>query len=180
VVNWGRFIPADFEYDFERDKLAAHNVTFEEAVECFFLDFEVRRNRKYRDRYQLIARTVGGRRLKIIFQIKPGKHRSNHYGVAAMSSRAKNTTRLSEEETDRIVTAQANDNSAWEKPVRVRRARRASLSLPGDLAARASFLARLHRKASVEQWLTHIIQERIELEEAAFAGAKHDLAEKAE
>jgi len=95
-----------------------------------------------------------------------------------MSSRAKNKTRLSEKDIDRIVTAQANDDSAWEKPVRVRRARRTSLSLPGDLAARASFLARLHRKASVEQWLTHIIQERIELEEAAFAGAKHDLAGK--
>jgi hypothetical protein len=54
--------------------------------------------------------------------------------------------------------------------------RRASLSLPGDLAARASFLARLHRKASVEQWLTHIIQERIELEEAVFSAAKQDLA----
>ncbi|MBM3335062.1 hypothetical protein FJY63_10420 [Candidatus Sumerlaeota bacterium] len=79
-------------------------------------------------------------------------------------------------EIDRIVTAQANDDSPWEKPVRVRRRQRASLSLPDDLAARASFLARLHRKARVEQWLTHIIQERIELEEAAFAGAKHDLA----
>jgi uncharacterized DUF497 family protein len=69
---WRRFIPADFEYDFERDKLAAHDVTFEEAAECFFLDFEVRRNKTYGDRYQLIGRTVGGRKLKIIFQIKPG------------------------------------------------------------------------------------------------------------
>jgi hypothetical protein len=96
--------------------------------------------------------------------------------MADMSSRAKNEKRLSEEETDRIVTAHANDDSAWGRPVRVRRYRRASLSLPADLAARASFLARLHRKASVGQWLTHIIRERIELEEAAFAGAKHDLA----
>lgn len=28
------------------------------------------RNKSYRDRYQLIGRTVGGRRLKIIFQLK--------------------------------------------------------------------------------------------------------------
>jgi hypothetical protein len=32
----------------------------------------VRRNKSYRDRYQLMGRTIGGRRLKIIFQVKPG------------------------------------------------------------------------------------------------------------
>jgi len=36
VVDWRRFTPEDFEYDFERDKLSEHRVTFEEAVECFF------------------------------------------------------------------------------------------------------------------------------------------------
>jgi len=72
VVNWHRFIPADFEYDFERDELAAHGVTFEEAVECFFCDYEIRRNKSYRDRYQLSGRNFGGRRLKIIFQLKRG------------------------------------------------------------------------------------------------------------
>jgi uncharacterized DUF497 family protein len=72
LVNWHRFVPADFEYDFDRDKLAAHRITFEEAVECFFSDFEVRRNRSYPDRYQLIGRTIGGRQLKVIFQLKPG------------------------------------------------------------------------------------------------------------
>jgi uncharacterized DUF497 family protein len=71
VVNWHRFAPSDFEYDFERDELAAHGITFEEAVECFFSDFTVRRNKSYRDRYQLVGRTIGGRRLKIIFQLKP-------------------------------------------------------------------------------------------------------------
>lgn len=73
TVNWKRFAPADFEYDFERDELADHVVTFEEAVECFFSDFEVRRNKTYRDRYQLLGKTLGGRRLKIIFQLKQGK-----------------------------------------------------------------------------------------------------------
>ena len=71
MVDWLRFTPADFEYDFERDDLAAHHVTFEEAVECFFSDFEVCRNKSYRDRYQLWGSTFGGRRLKIIFQLKP-------------------------------------------------------------------------------------------------------------
>ena len=71
MVNWHRFEPSNFEYDFEEDKLAAHQVTFDEAVECFFSDYEVRRNKRYRDRYQLIGRTVGGRKLKIVFQLKP-------------------------------------------------------------------------------------------------------------
>jgi len=34
--------------------------------------FAVRRNKSYRDRYQLMGRTISGRRLKIIFQLKPG------------------------------------------------------------------------------------------------------------
>lgn len=73
MVNWRRFTPTDFEYDFEKDKLAAHHIELEEAVECFFNEFEVRRNkaRKHRDRYQLLGHTGGGRRLKIIFQLKP-------------------------------------------------------------------------------------------------------------
>ncbi len=72
VVNWHRFTPSDFEYDFERDELASHGVTFEEAVECFFSSFVVRRNKSYRDRYQLMGWTSSGRRLKIILQLKPG------------------------------------------------------------------------------------------------------------
>ena len=71
MVDWRRLTPSDFEYDFERDKLFEHRVTFNEAVECFFSDFEVRRNKTYRDRYQLIGKTFGGRRLKVIFQMKP-------------------------------------------------------------------------------------------------------------
>ena len=72
MVDWHRFTPSDFEYDFERDELAAYGVTFDEAVECFFSDFQVRRNKSYRDRYQLLGSTWGGRKLKIIFQLKPG------------------------------------------------------------------------------------------------------------
>jgi len=72
VADWSKFRPQDFEYDFESDKLAAHGLTFEEAVECFFSEFAVRRNKRYRDRYQLVGFTVGGRALKLIFQLKPG------------------------------------------------------------------------------------------------------------
>lgn len=70
MVNWNKFIPADFEYDFEKDKLRAHGVSFEEAVQCFFRNFAIRRNKSVSDRYQLIGTTIGGRKLKIIFQLK--------------------------------------------------------------------------------------------------------------
>ena len=83
---------------------------------------------------------------------------------------------LSEQEIDQIVVAQANDDSAWGKPIRVHRTKPTSLSIPADLAARAAFLAQVHRRTSVEEWLTHIIQERVELEEAAYIGVKHDFA----
>lgn len=72
MVDWNRFSPMDFEYDFESDKLSAHKVTFEEVVECFFSDFVVRRNKTYIDRFQLHGTTLGGRQLKVIFQLKPG------------------------------------------------------------------------------------------------------------
>ncbi len=88
----------------------------------------------------------------------------------------KRRSNLSEAEIDQIVVSQADDDSAWEKPIHVRKGKPTTLSLPADLAARAAFLARLHRKTNLEEWLTHIIEERIELEEAAFVGAKRDLA----
>jgi len=160
VANWHRFTPSNFEYDFERDKLFDHRVTFNEAVECFFSDFELRRNKTYRDRHQLIGRTLGGRSLKIIFQMKKNKK----------------TTIPDQEGIDRLVISQAADDSAWEAPIRVKRSKPASLAIPGELAARAAFLARLHREAGVAQWVERVVRERVELEELAFTEAKKKLA----
>lgn len=87
--------------------------------------------------------------------------------------------KLSESEIDQIVVSQADNDAAWEPPVRVERNKRASLSLPGDLAMRAAFLAQLHRTPSVEEWLTRVIQERIEFEETVFVGIKQNLAARA-
>ena len=81
-----------------------------------------------------------------------------------------------EKEIDDLVVAQADDDSAWEKPVRVKRRKSASVSIPADLAARAAFLAQLHRKKNMEEWLQRVIEERVELEEAAFIGAKQELS----
>lgn len=71
-MDWSKFVPTDFEYDFENDELFAHRISIKEAVECFYNDFEIRRNKSFKDRYQLIGATFGGRKLKIIFQLKPG------------------------------------------------------------------------------------------------------------
>ncbi|MFN8425602.1 MAG: hypothetical protein U0X87_05005 [Anaerolineales bacterium] len=84
-----------------------------------------------------------------------------------------------DKEIDRIVISQADDDKAWGKSVRARRKKSASVSIPPKLAARAAFLAQVHRKRSVEEWLTRVIEERIELEEAAFIGAKQEISTKA-
>lgn len=87
---------------------------------------------------------------------------------------------LSEAEIDAIIIAQADDDAAWEPVIHVQRHQPASIALPADLAARAAFLARVHHQNSMEAWLRRIIEERIELEEAAFVGAKRALAQQAE
>lgn len=72
MVKWDEFEPSDFEYDFDTDELAAHRITFEEAVQVFENPYRVLRNKGYRDRRQILGVTDGGRRLKLIVQIKPG------------------------------------------------------------------------------------------------------------
>jgi hypothetical protein len=89
-----------------------------------------------------------------------------------------NKRKTSEEGIDKIVEAQADDDSAWEAPIRVRRDKATPLSIPAELIARASFLAKLHRERGAEQWLTRIIRERLEVEEIAFAQIKRELKEK--
>ena len=85
---------------------------------------------------------------------------------------------MSEEAIDRIVIAQADNDTAWGKPVKVRRAKSTSVSIPAALASQAAFFARLHREADLSNWLKRIIQERLDIEEAAFTGSKKDLLAK--
>lgn len=73
MVDWNRVIFREFEDDETvREKLHAHRLTFEEVVQCFYNPFQVRKNRSFQDRFQLMGRTGGGRRLRVIFQLKPG------------------------------------------------------------------------------------------------------------
>jgi hypothetical protein len=93
--------------------------------------------------------------------------------------KTKDQEHLSESEIDRIVVAQAEDETAWEAPIQVHRTTPTTVRIPAELAARAAFLAQVHRQTNVEDWLTRIIRERVELEEAAFVGAKRDLVTQA-
>jgi hypothetical protein len=88
----------------------------------------------------------------------------------------KKRARKSERKVDELVIAEVDDDSAWEKPVKVRRSKSEAVSIPAEIASRAAFFARLHRESSVEDWIKKIVAERVEIEEAAFAEAKRDLA----
>jgi len=93
-----------------------------------------------------------------------------------MKSKTKPTKKqLTEKEIDEIVESQADDDSAWGKPIQVRRTNSESLALPAELAARAAFLAKLHREKNVKDWLTRVIRERVEIEEVAFSEAKREI-----
>ncbi|MEK7405954.1 MAG: hypothetical protein AAB225_12670 [Acidobacteriota bacterium] len=94
-----------------------------------------------------------------------------------MSTRKrKKTAALDQEAIDQLVVSEAEDDSVWEAPIRVKQSKAASLSIPGELAARATFLARLHREPGVDKWVERVVRERVELEELAFAEAKRRLA----
>ena len=88
----------------------------------------------------------------------------------------KKVRKKSEREIDELVIAQADNDSAWEKPVKVSQSECEAVSIPAEVASRAAFFARLHRESSVEDWIKKIVAERIDIEEAAFAHAKRDLA----
>ena len=70
MPKWNEFIPEEIEYDFEKDKLHDHNVTIEEVCQCFFNPFEIRKNKKFKDRFKLLGFSDAGRPLCIIFQLK--------------------------------------------------------------------------------------------------------------
>ncbi len=86
------------------------------------------------------------------------------------------STTLTEEQIDAIVTERADDDSAWEEPIAVQRTGTVSLVLPVELASKAAFFARLYHATDVEEWLKQIIQDRIHQEEAAFAAVKHAMS----
>ena len=66
MVYWQAFDPEEFDYEFDEDELAGHGITADEAIEVIWNGFGVYRNKGYYGGYQLVGRTDGGRRLKLI------------------------------------------------------------------------------------------------------------------
>lgn len=102
------------------------------------------------------------------------QRRSHHYPVATMKKRRKKASqpKPTQEQVDRLVTAEADEDSAWQKALVVRRSKSTSLTIPAELAARAAFLARLHRESRVDKYVEPIVRERVEIEESAFTAAR--------
>lgn len=71
MVDWRRFDPAEWNIEYDIDKLADHEVSELEAAEVIWNGFIVRPNQKRHgpDRYQLLGRTDGGRPLKLIVHV---------------------------------------------------------------------------------------------------------------
>ncbi len=69
MVNWNRFDPAAYDFEFNEDKLAAHGVNSYEAAEVFWNGCMVYRNKGARDRYQIVGCADSGRALKLIIQL---------------------------------------------------------------------------------------------------------------
>jgi uncharacterized DUF497 family protein len=66
VVNWHKFDPTDFTYEFDDEELAGHALTVEDAVEVIWNSFDVRRNKRRHGGYVLIGRTDAGRPVNLI------------------------------------------------------------------------------------------------------------------
>ena len=96
--------------------------------------------------------------------------------MTRLKKKLRSKPRLSQDQIDQIVTADAEQDSAWEKVVSVRRPKSTALSIPAELVARAAFLAKLHRESRVEKWVERVVRERVEIEESAFTAAKKTLA----
>ena len=66
MVYWQKFDADQFEYEFDEEELAGHDITVDEVIEVIWNGFDVNRNKGYHGGYQLVGRTDGGRRLKLI------------------------------------------------------------------------------------------------------------------
>jgi uncharacterized DUF497 family protein len=70
LVYWQKFDPQQFEFEFDEEELAGHDVSVEEATEVLWRRFDVQRNKRHHGGYQVVGRTDGGRRLKLIVKEK--------------------------------------------------------------------------------------------------------------
>ena len=72
MPKWNSFIPSEFQYGFDNDKLRNHDLTIDDAIQCFSHDYKIRKNKKYLDRFKLLGKTDSGKNICLIFQLKKG------------------------------------------------------------------------------------------------------------
>ena len=84
----------------------------------------------------------------------------------------KQKKRLTEEEIDKLVIAEANDMSKWGKPIAVKAT---SIRFSPSIIEKAKYLAKLHKARGYQTWLKQIVEERIKLEEKLLSDYKREL-----
>jgi len=80
--------------------------------------------------------------------------------------------KLTEEDIDELVIAEANDMTKWGKPVAVRPT---IISFSTSVIEKAKYLAKLHNTRGYQTWLKQIVEERIKLEEELLSDIKRGL-----
>ncbi len=80
--------------------------------------------------------------------------------------------KVTEEEIDELVIAEANDMTKWGKPVAVRPT---VIRFSTSVIEKAKYLAKLHNTRGYQTWLKQIVEERIKLEEELLSDIKRGL-----
>ncbi len=80
--------------------------------------------------------------------------------------------KLTEEDIDELVIAEANDMTKWGKPVAVRPT---IIRFSTSVIEKAKYLAKLHNTRGYQTWLKQIVEERIKLEEELLSDIKRGL-----
>ena len=80
--------------------------------------------------------------------------------------------KLTEEDIDELVIAEANDMAKWGKPVAVRPT---IIRFSTSVIEKAKYLAKLHNTRGYQTWLKQIVEERIKLEEELLSDIKRGL-----
>jgi predicted DNA-binding protein len=80
--------------------------------------------------------------------------------------------RLTEEEIDRLVIADADDISKWGKQIAVKPT---SIRFSPSIIEKAKYLAKLHKSRGYQTWLKQVVEERIKQEEKLLSDFKREL-----
>ncbi len=83
----------------------------------------------------------------------------------------KHKKRLTEEEIDRLIIAEADDMTKWGKPIAVKPT---SIRFSPLIIEKAKYLAKLHKARGYQTWLKQVVEERIKQEEKLLLDFKRE------